>query len=255
MTAFPGGERFRRLSGAALATMLAVAIVVVVAGAGARNVPATTAFGSVGASEPPAQHPAVPLPAWWPKRATLLTDSVGLGAVTALREAMPDWHLKVLGHPALMVDEAADDLVERGTQVDKVVVVALGYNSLWERGREDFDYWSGLFDRNALRMVRTLHAAGARKIVWVTLRDAPRSAIEPEDLEQFDSFAWYFPWVNQRLQALDRERTDVSLADWTRLGDRRGITYDADPPRPGRCSALRSDGATRGPHRAVPSAG
>ena len=124
--------------------------------------------------------------------------------------------------------------------MDKVVVVALGYNSLWERGREDFDYWSGLFDRNARRMVRTLHAAGARKIVWVTLRDAPRSAIEPEDLEQFDSFAWYFPWVNQRLQALDRERTDVSLADWTRLGDRRGITYDADPPRPGRCGALRS---------------
>ena len=227
MKAFPGGERFRRLSGAALAALLAVAIVIVVAGAGARNVPATTAFGSVGASEPPAQHPAVPLPAWWPKRATLLTDSVGLGAVAAIREAMPDWHLKVLGHPALMVDEAADDLVEHRTQVDKVVVVALGYNSLWERGREDFDYWSGLFDRNARRMVRTLHAAGARKIVWVTLRDAPRSAIAPEDLDQFDSFAWYFPWVNQRLQALDRERTDVALADWTRLGDRRGITYDA----------------------------
>jgi len=89
MTAFPGGERFRRLSGAALAALLAFAIVVVVAGAGARNVPATTAFGSVGASEPPVQHPAVPLPAWWPKRATLLTDSVGLGAVTAIRRPCP----------------------------------------------------------------------------------------------------------------------------------------------------------------------
>ena len=179
MTAFPGGERFRRLSGAALAALLAVAIVVVLAGAGARNVPATTAFGLGRRIRTAGPAPGRPLPAWWPKRATLLTDSVGLGAVTALREAMPDWHLKVLGHPALMVDEAADDLVEHGTQVDKVVVVALGYNSLWERGREDFDYWSGLFDRNARRMVRTLHAAGARKIVWVTLRDAPRSRSNP----------------------------------------------------------------------------
>jgi hypothetical protein len=227
MTEFPGGEQFRRVSGAGLAALLVVAIVVVEVGAHSRNVPATTAFGSVGASEPRAHERAVPIPAWWPRRVTLLTDSVGLGAVTALRDAMPDWRLKVLGHPALMVDEAADDLVEHHTQVDKVVVVALGYNSLWERGREAFDYWSGLFDRNTRRMVRTLHAAGARKIVWVSLRDAPRSAIEPEDLEQHDSFAWYFPWVNQRLRALDRERSDVVLADWTRLGDRRGITYDA----------------------------
>jgi hypothetical protein len=226
-TASPSSQRYRRLSGAALATVLAVAIVAIVAGSATRTVPARPAFGSAGAAEPPARPEAVPLHTWWPKRVTLLTDSVGLGAVTALRATMPDWHVQVLGHPALMVNEAADDLAHDETQVNRVTVVALGYNSLWERSREDFDYWSGLFDRNAMRLVRTLHTAGARKIVWVLLRDAPRSAIEPEDRAQHDSFAWYFPWVNQRLRALDRERMDVVLADWTRIGDRSGLTYDA----------------------------
>lgn len=220
------GSRLRRVSGVALSAFLIIAIVAIVAGSATRTVPTRAAFGSVGASEPPSRE-AVPIPAWWPERLTLVTDSVGLGAATALRGTMPGWRVKVLGHPALMVDDAADDLVHDGTQVDRVTVVALGYNSLWERGREDFGYWSALFDRNARRLVRTLHAAGARKIVWVLLRDAPASVIEPEDREQQASFGWYFPWVNRRLRTLDRERTDVVLADWATIGDKPGITYDA----------------------------
>jgi hypothetical protein len=157
----------------------------------------------------------------------MYTDSVGLGAVTTLRETMPKWRIKVRGRPALMLDDAADEIRDEGAVVDKVVVVALGYNSLWERGGEDYGYWSSVFDRNARRLIRTLHAAGARKFVWVMARDAPRPAIPRDSLSQHRSFAWYFPYVNDALLRLDAERTDMSLADWATIGDRPGITYDA----------------------------
>jgi hypothetical protein len=140
---------------------------------------------------------------------------------------MPGWRVGVLGRPALMLDDAARELTASGDRVRRVVVVALGYNSVWERHREDFDYWSDVFDRNARRLVRVLRAAGSRKIVWVTLRDAPRAAIPHDALDQHDRIAWYFPWVNGRLRKLDRRYGDVVLADWSEVGDRRGITYDA----------------------------
>lgn len=175
----------------------------------------------------PLVHRSDTLPAWWPERLTLYTDSVGLGAVSALREVMPRWHVRVLGRPALMLDDAAAELARSGDRVHRVVVVALGYNSVWERHRADFDFWSARFDHDATRLLRVLRAAGARKIVWVTLRQAPASAIPPDSLDQHRRVAWYFPYVNERLRLLDRRFGDVVLADWSTVGDRAGITYDA----------------------------
>jgi lysophospholipase L1-like esterase len=60
----------------------------------------------------------------------------------------------------------------------------------------------------------------------VTLRDAGRSLISPDALSQHDRYAWYFPYVNERLRRLDR-RADLVLAPWDRVSDRRGLTYDA----------------------------
>jgi hypothetical protein len=222
-------ERLRRIKVPVVLGVLAVVLGVSLWGFGARDpVETSTSFSSAGGSSTPSTGPEpVPLPAWWPQRLTLYTDSVGLGAVTALRDAMPSWRVKVLGRPALMVDVASQELADSGDPVDKVVVVALGYNSLWERGREDFDYWSELFDRNANRLIRTIHAAGGRKIVWVLLRDSPRASIPRDALDQNRSFSWYFPWVNQRLRALDHDRADVVLADWSTIGDEPDITYDA----------------------------
>jgi hypothetical protein len=174
----------------------------------------------------PAAEP-TPLPEGWPERLTFYTDSVGLGAVTAIRDAMPSWRVKVMGRPALMLDVAADELAGSGDPVDKVVVVALGYNSLWEHDRVDYDYYSQQFDREAARLVRTLYAAGARKIVWVLLRDAQRPVIPDDALDQHRSLSWYFPYANERLRELDSDRTDVVLAGWDRIGDAPDITYDA----------------------------
>ena len=60
----------------------------------------------------------------------------------------------------------------------------------------------------------------------MTLRDARRSVIPPDALAQHDRYAWYFPYVNERLRRLDR-RADLVLAPWDRVSDRRGLTYDA----------------------------
>jgi hypothetical protein len=226
----PGrADRLKRISGPIVAGGLGVVLILSLMGLGgpSRRIETNAVLSSEGRSPSNVTRPSSPLPAWWPHHLTLYTDSVGLGAVTALREEMPGWRVKVMGRPALMLDDAADGLEASGDPVDKVVVVAMGYNSLWERHREDFDYWSNLFDHDAARLVRTIHAAGGRKIVWVTLRDAPPSAIPKDAMKQNSSFAWYFPYVNERLELLDRERSDVALADWSRIGDDPDVTYDA----------------------------
>ena len=58
------------------------------------------------------------------------------------------------------------------------------------------------------------------------------SAIPPDALWQHNRYAWYFPYVNERLRRLDRQRDDLVLAPWDEVSDRRGLTYDAIHPNP-----------------------
>src|SRR5690606_19402747 len=39
--------------------------------------------------------------------------------------------------------------------------------------------------------------------------------------------AWYFPIVNDHLEAAVARHPDLTLVDWTSAADRPGITYDA----------------------------
>ena len=87
--------------------------------------------------------------------------------------------------------------------------------------------WAERFDRQARALVRALRARGARQVVWVTLREAGRGVIPSGALWQFDAYAWYFPYVNERLRRLDRVRDDLVLAEWDRVSKRTGVTYDA----------------------------
>ena len=59
------------------------------------------------------------------------------------------------------------------------------------------------------------------------LREAGRGVIPAGALWQYDAYAWYFPYVNERLRRLDRARDDLVLAEWDRVSKRTGITYDA----------------------------
>ena len=88
-------------------------------------------------------------------------------------------------------------------------------------------YWAEKFDREADELVATLERLGAERIVWVTLREPSAAVIPPEGREQFERFVWYFPYVNERLDALVARHPEIVLADWAAVSDAPGLTYDA----------------------------
>ena len=167
----------------------------------------------------------IPLDPRWPRTLTLLTDSVGLGLSRALPAALPGWKVEVLGRPALMVKQAVPEFLN-ARAVGSVVVVALGYNSLFEKERKDFARWSGLWDRGAEQLVRDLRACGAKKLVWVTLRDPSPDLVTDAGRDQFNKYAWFFPYVNERIRALATREPGLALADWQAVSNVPGITKD-----------------------------
>jgi hypothetical protein len=186
---------------------------------------AAEARGRPGCAVPGAAQAAVP---GWARqrRMTVLVDSVLLGAIPGLRRAMPCRRIGVRGRPAVMLG-AIEREVRGGRRVAPLVVVGVGYNTLWERGRRRFAHWSELFDGNARRLLATLRRKGARQIVWVTLRQPNRRLVGPHAWGELGRYSWYFPYVNERLRLLDRRYDDVILADWRAAANRRGVTYDS----------------------------
>ncbi len=169
-----------------------------------------------------------PLAAWATHRdATLLVDSVLLSAYPGIKRAMPCWHLARRGRPALMLRIAERELSSARRGVSPVVVVGLGYNSLWERNRRNHGRWAARFDAEAARLVATLKRLGAQQIVWVTLREPRASIVPPAGLREMRQYAWYFPYVNARLRRLARLDPAVVLANWTKASNRPGVTYDS----------------------------
>lgn len=176
----------------------------------------------------PGTAPPATAPGWLrQRRMTVLVDSVLLGGTPALRRRFPCWRVRQVGRPALMVRAAERELRASRRRVDRLVVVGLGYNSLWERHRKGYRRWARRFDREASRLLATLRARGARQVVWVTLRRPTRRTVPPSARGDLGRYAWYFPYVNERLRRLDRVHDDVVLARWDRAGARPGITYDA----------------------------
>jgi hypothetical protein len=169
-----------------------------------------------------------PMASWAQRRrATLLVDSVLLSAYDGVRAAMPCWRLAERGRPALMIRIAEAELRAAGRRVAPVVVVGLGYNSLWERDRRNYRRWAGRFDAEAKRLIATLERLGARQIVWVKLREPRPSTVPAHAVGELRQYSWYFPYVNARLKRIARARRDVVLANWTRAADRPGVTYDS----------------------------
>jgi hypothetical protein len=183
---------------------------------------------TVSESCPSRLHDRPSWPGWLrPRRATVLVDSVLLGGVRALRSRRRCWRVGVLGRPALMVRIAERELRERGQPVAGLVVVGLGYNSLWERGRRRYGVWAQRFDSEARKLLGTLRRLGARQVVWVTLREPTWRTVPPQARGELGQYSWYFPYVNERLRRLDRRRDDLVLADWATASDRPGMTYDS----------------------------
>jgi hypothetical protein len=172
-------------------------------------------------------------------RMTVLVDSVLLGGAPQLRRAMPCFHETVRGRPALMIRVADRELRVEHPRVAKLVVVALGYNSLWERSRRHFRRWAARFDGEAGRLLRTLRRLGARQFVWVTLRRPSRATVAPSHWGELAQYSWYFGYANERIRRLDHRRKDLVIADWSKVSHHRGLTYDSIHvnPRGGRLLA------------------
>ena len=68
---------------------------------------------------------------------------------------------------------------------------------------------------------------GAKRFIWVTLREPSEEVIPPEGRRGYEQFVWYFPYVNERLDALIARHPDVVLADWAAVSNEAGLTYDA----------------------------
>jgi lysophospholipase L1-like esterase len=169
-----------------------------------------------------------PLDPTWRKHLFVVLDSVLLGAKPNLIRSMPDWEVTVAGRPALMISKAVGELRERQGSYGPVAVVALGYNSLWEKDRKNFRRWADRFDKSVEDMLALLKQRGARKIVWVMLRE-PTPDLVPGGgvgLSQYHKYAWYFPYVNERLRAIKQRHPEMALADWASAGRRPGVTYD-----------------------------
>ncbi len=219
-----------------------IALVVVVAGLlGVGALLAGFVFGGTSSPSPavgastsssstvcePTEPPKTLRPTWWTaRRQTVLVDSVLLGGVTALKDALRGWKVKVVGEPAIMLPAMEERMAAR-ERVPRLVVLGIGYNSIWERRRGNYSTWARKFDGEAKELLATLRRKGARQFVWVTLRDARRAVIPSSALWQFDRYAWYFPYVNERLRRFDRTRDDLVLARWDLVSDKRGLTYDA----------------------------
>jgi formylglycine-generating enzyme required for sulfatase activity len=165
----------------------------------------------------------------WPKRVVIIADSVMLSAKPAVIKSLAGWQVSFEGRPALMISKAVEDLRRRNVHFAPIVVVALGYNSLWQPDRKNFQMWSDRFDKSVENMLALLKERGARKVVWVLLRELTPDLLPSGGVaqSQYRKYAWYFPYVNERLRAIKQGHPELVLADWAAAARRPGVTYDA----------------------------
>ena len=158
---------------------------------------------------------------------TILVDSVLLSGRQAIKAAHRCYGIQWRGRPAWMIKHAAAEIAASRRRVAPLVVVGIGYNSLFQRHRHRYRYWARRWDREAAWLLRVLRRKGARQIVWVMLREPTPRTVPRYAVRELSYYSWYFPYVNERLRRLDRRRDDVVLANWAKVGDRPGITYDS----------------------------
>lgn len=159
------------------------------------------------------------------RRVYVVSESVGLGARSALPQAFgPEWQVTVDGTPALFVEQLESQHVRRRMATDPsvfgdVAVVAGGHN---------YPYWDpARFDRSIDSMMAALREAGVTRVFWVTLREVKQQYVSASAWRGVQPYYWYFPEVNDHLEAALARHPDLTLVDWTSAADRSDITYDA----------------------------
>lgn len=158
------------------------------------------------------------------KRVFMVSDSVGLGAKTAMPAAFPaDWEVTVTGKPAQFVEQLVTNYVDPlpASAFGDYAIVAGGYN---------YPYWDpARFDRSIDQMVNALVAKGVKHVFWITMRE-----VKPQYYAAWNSLtANYkllysvYPYANSRIKAALDRHPEMSIIDWAATADQFGLTYDA----------------------------
>jgi hypothetical protein len=178
--------------------------------------------GAIVIGHAPAATAEIPPPS---RRVYMITDSVGLGAKNAMAAAFgAGWQFTLDGDAGEFTETLESKYVRpRLTQTPSVfgdyAIVAAGYN---------YPYWDpGRFDRSIDTMVATLLRAGVKHVFWVTLREVKQQYVSPSAWRQIQPYYWYFPTVNDHLDAALARNPSLSLIDWAAVADQPGLTYDA----------------------------
>jgi peptidoglycan/LPS O-acetylase OafA/YrhL len=205
----------------------AIDITATTTAAGPSSLSAVTATPTAGSTATPPAGTTAPGPGG--KTITVLGDSVLLGAkdqLTAELEAS-GYTVDYRAKAAEMIHQSNTALLDTNTPVGDTVIIGLGHNSLWERDRANYDKWARKFDGEADALIQTVESLGAKKIIWVTLREPSADVIPPAGRKQYEAYVWYFPYVNERLRLLPQRHPEVVLADWAAVSNQKGLTYDA----------------------------
>lgn len=181
---------------------------------------------------PGVNYPGPAIDPSWEKHVYVITDSVVLGAKVAIGKNFDaiGWLSTIEGRPAMMITAGISKYIEKHKTLPQIVVVALGYNSIWEKNRKNFEKHAKKFDRDVEAMLAQLISRGVKKIVWVLLREPTPDLIPAKNKtanKQFKKYAWYFPYVNERLKALQEKHAEMALVDWPTVSMQIGLTYDA----------------------------
>ena len=179
----------------------------------------------------PVNYPGPEIGASWKKEVYVITDSVVLGAKFAIGKNFKTigWKSTVDGRPAMMIKAGISEYVKTHPKLPENAVVALGYNSLWEKDKKNFEKWTKRFDGEVEAMLKQLTSRGVKKVVWVLLREAEEEFVPAKNKtakSQFSRYAWYFPYANERLKALREKHPEMALADWPSVSQSTDLTYD-----------------------------
>jgi hypothetical protein len=147
-----------------------------------------------------------------------VADSVALGAVPAIRAAFAGWDVAVEGHQGIFTDAAAELAWAHRDEIGPVAVVATGYN---------YPVWNPpLFDGWIDQMMGRIVAAGARHVVWLTLREPPLGEHGVVSVWEQSGIANHYPAANAQLRAATTRWPQLALADWNAVADGPGLTWD-----------------------------
>lgn len=151
-------------------------------------------------------------------RVFVITDSVVLGAVPAIRSAFAGWQVDVVGRQGLFANDAAELAWASRAAIGDEVVVAVGYN---------YPVWNPpLFDAWIDQMLGRLTAAGATRVHWVTLRSPVAGVDGIVSVWEQTGIALRYPEANAQLRAAMARWPQLSLADWATVGAGPGLTWD-----------------------------